>query len=475
MKSKMMMGSKEIKTLKKTMMVNKGDLDLYLDLFVDGEKVLSKKADSLVANFLRILFIQMGGKTDELLPTGYYLKADATIDSLSSGTNGLIRVKLTANKTYASTGGKAAIYGTNGVIDGIYDYNYISGYYLDLAGTTYASQTIEKGYVYIFSSYTASPIPSNENFSSPLIEVGNGNTAVNIADFCLANKIPNGSGTSELTYNSMIVAQDTNDSDSAQITFTRSFTNGSGAAVSINEIGMYSTLDNYGSVLIMRDIISSIEVANGKTLTVNYRIKTVLDSGADSGGFVLSFMRLLYRQFGQAERAIIDINNTSQSQHYGNATLKAIGTGGYNYNTSAAYSTSEPGWKQGIVLGTGSTEVSMSDYFLSEVIGHGTDSGEMVYYGGIIENFIIGDDYAQFDILRAVGNDSGDTITVNEYILTAGARDDASGTAVDIPNYLFTISRNVLDEGIVVADGEILKCVYTIKLIVSTDDSGSGN
>lgn len=472
-------GSSEIKKVKqinKTMLVNGGNLDLYLDLFLTDENgnkehVLTKKADSLVANFLRILFVQMGGKNDEAFPTGYRYSSEKTITSTSSGAGGAIRVYHDSPDSLMPDTGKAELYGTSDPnIDGVYDYVKVDGYRIDLTGTTYSASTTV-GSVRKWASYTGVNAPDEDNFDTPLIEVGYGTTAVGINDFCLAKRIANSSNEGGLTYNSMITAQDTNDATSAQITFTRSFTNNTGATTVVNEIGMRCSFDSAGgSVFIMRDLIpSSLNVSTGKTLTVNYRLKTELDSGLDPGGFTASFMRLLYRQFAQTTRAAFDINNVSRSEDQGHATLKVVGVGGKNYvgSSSNQATINEPGWKQGLVVGTGNTAVSMADYFLETVIEHGITSGKMVYYGGLAENFTIGADYAQFDIVKAIGNESGAPISVNEYALTAGGHDADAGDDSDIPEYLYMISRNVLSASETIEDGEILKLTYSIKVIVT--------
>jgi hypothetical protein len=167
----------------------------------------------------------------------------------------------------------------------------------------------------------------------------------------------------------------------------------------------------------------------------------------------------------RVQRAVFDINNTSRSYREDAITFNTIKNGGMN---KTGYYDEEEGYKHGIVIGTGNTAVSMSDYYLGTPIVHGTGSGQMLYYGGFAEGFTVGAGYAQFNISKAIENNSGGTITVKEYILT-GNSDNNTSSATDqwtYPRYLYTLTRNVLTTPVNVLDGEILKVVYTVKVVV---------
>jgi hypothetical protein len=223
----------------------------------------------------------------------------------------------------------------------------------------------------------------------------------------------------------------------------------------------------------MRDIIpDGVNVAAGKTLTVNYRIKTILGTGTDPGGFVANFMRLLYRHAGSSSRAVFDINNTSRTHRENLATFGAVKCGGFNIEYYTSSNEGEYGWKHGIVVGLGETAVSMGDYNLETSVEHGDTSNKMLYYGGFAENFTIGGDYAQFDIYKAIENNSGSTIQIKEYGLVGGAGD--ASTASDTNHYmryLYLLARNILTVPEDVLDGEILKVIYTIRVIVTGGES----
>lgn len=472
--------NKDEQVIRKELLINGGDLDLYLDLFITEngktEKILSKKADSILANFMRILYLQMCRDTRDNVMGGtfYYLGGNftgANITSLSSGTGGVFRINVN-NFIFSDypASGKITLGGFQGVsLDGRYNFTKISSSAIDIDGTTYSSGWVTgTGGGSAFFPITNLGNPYYWSFQSQGILVGSGTAAVTIDDQLLEKQIPNSSAQGGLTYGSTIVSQDTNDSTSAQITITRTFTNNTAFSVVLRELGMLQSAgsNNY-YLLTMRDVLpSDITVGSGATLTVNYRIKTVLGTGTDAGGFLASFMRLMYRHVGQTSRAVFDIDNTSRTNYPSNSSFCVLSGGGINVRNpnEAEY---QAGYKHGIVVGTGNTAVSMGDYYLQTPIQHGSGSGQMLYYGGFAEDFTVGSNYAQFSIYKAIENNSGASITVNEYALVCAA--DANTGLVSITNrfvYLFAVTRNVLSTGVTVLDQKVLKVVYTIKCVV---------
>ncbi len=487
-KQKRKIETREVKTIKKELLINGGDLDLYLDLFLtdengNTEKILTKKADSILANFLRILYLQMGRdvRDNAMGGTFYRRRTTATnITTISSGVGGVFRLTFGSSVVSSSeTTGKISLGGFQGItLDGTYTFTRISDTVLDIVGTTYiAGWTSGTGGAQIFVPITAMGSPSYRSFTSQSISIGTGTTLVAIDDFSLEKVIPSLSTTGGLTYNTGTTSQDTNDATSAQITFTRTFTNNSTATVQVNEIALFmkgGTLDY--EFMVMRDIISGgVNVAMGKTLTVNYRIKTTLDTGTDPGGFLTSFMRLLFRQVAQTDRAIFDINNASVTLAQTNTSFLAVKCGGEDIEY-AGLAEVPAGYKHGIIVGMGNAPVSMGDYYLETPIVHGVGSNQMLYYGGFADDFEVGADYAQFSIAKAIENNSGNSIQVNEYGLTGGS---AGVTAANdlimyynpFVTYLYLLTRNVLTEVVEVLDQQILKVVYTLRVIISGESS----
>jgi hypothetical protein len=109
------------------------------------------------------------------------------------------------------------------------------------------------------------------------ILVGTGNTAPTINDYMIETLIAHGVGAGQLQYGLVAFGAPASDATTSQITVTRDFANGSGGAITVNEIGLvcrapYGPATSIEYFLIVRDVIGGgINVPNGQTLTVNYR------------------------------------------------------------------------------------------------------------------------------------------------------------------------------------------------------------
>ena len=107
--------------------------------------------------------------------------------------------------------------------------------------------------------------------------VGTGSTAPTISDYVMETLIAHGVGGGQLQYSAITFGAPASDATTSQLTITRNFANGSGGAITVNEIGLvcqaaYSTAGTIGYFLLVRDVIGGgIAVPNGQTLTVNYR------------------------------------------------------------------------------------------------------------------------------------------------------------------------------------------------------------
>jgi hypothetical protein len=105
------------------------------------------------------------------------------------------------------------------------------------------------------------------------IVVGASDTPVSIGQYALISQIGHGTGSGQLQYQASTV-----DPLSKNATWffriIRTFTNGSGATVTIREIGLYVKLGTNGETcMFARDVPTSpINVPNGSTLTVRYII-----------------------------------------------------------------------------------------------------------------------------------------------------------------------------------------------------------
>lgn len=146
----------------------------------------------------------------------------------------------------------------------------------DTSGNTYPFPNN----IYIFD------VNSAINLDTRSIQVGIGNTAPTITDYALANKITHGVGAGQMQYGATTFGAPSAGATTSQFTVTRNFANGSGGAITVNEIGLVCTTydTTYTNMtatpkflLLIRDVIGGgIAVPNGETLTINYRPQAVV-------------------------------------------------------------------------------------------------------------------------------------------------------------------------------------------------------
>lgn len=106
------------------------------------------------------------------------------------------------------------------------------------------------------------------------IQVGSGTAKTTISDTSLGNVILNGTSSGQLEYGSTSVFTPTINSSTNQATMqvSRSFTNNSGANVTVSEVGLVLTTPNSTPFLVLHDLLPSpITVGNGQVLTVTYQ------------------------------------------------------------------------------------------------------------------------------------------------------------------------------------------------------------
>jgi hypothetical protein len=112
------------------------------------------------------------------------------------------------------------------------------------------------------------------------IVVGSGSTPQTYSDYALANQIKNGTGAGQMTYGAHTTASSYG-STSSYITISRTFTNQSGSAIVVREVGMIArnyAWDPYGlkydnKYIIARDVLANpVTVNNLGTLAVTYTL-----------------------------------------------------------------------------------------------------------------------------------------------------------------------------------------------------------
>ena len=172
-------------------------------------------------------------------------------------------------------------------------------------------------------------------------------------------------------------------------------------------------------------------------------------------------MYIMCPEFGGSSVTTVDIDNT--------------GTTGFASSGSIVFQVTHPGKdthmitrygantasRVGIVVGTGTNAVAITDYKLQTQIANGDGGSEFIYFGCWVYNHTVGATTASFDVERLFYNDSGGSITVNEIGVYTMTKVTTS------PNYAnFCVLRDKLSSGVAVADGEWLKVKYTVTVSV---------
>jgi hypothetical protein len=145
----------------------------------------------------------------------------------------------------------------------------------------------ESGTARGYPNQTTAPSGYNVNLStlgdvgdaSQGIIVGTSDTSNSLTTYALGGKITHGTGSGQLVYNAETIEDVTNPSgNDLQFRITRTFTNNSGATITVKEVGLlvrvYDTSNNPRSFLVARDVLPSpVDVPDGATLTIRYVVK----------------------------------------------------------------------------------------------------------------------------------------------------------------------------------------------------------
>lgn len=173
-----------------------------------------------------------------------------------------------------------------------------------------------------------------------------------------------------------------------------------------------------------------------------------------SESFVRQFLDLLQVQF-----ALASYNCPVSTRDTGNTLRDVVAgctanDGTFPCNGGAGVVT------HGIVVGTGSTAPTISDYVMETLIAHGVGAGQL-QYGAVTYGAPASDaTTSQFTITRNFANGSGGAITVNEAGLYVRALD--SGYTV---RYFMTV-RDVIGGGISVPNGQTLTLNYRPQAVI---------
>ena len=107
------------------------------------------------------------------------------------------------------------------------------------------------------------------------IRAGTGTTAVTISDYAVETPIAEGTGAGQLSHGATSVGAPSTVGSSRQFTIARTFTNNSGASITVNEVGLYSRYSTVYYFMLERSLLT-FSIANGASATVTYTIKVTV-------------------------------------------------------------------------------------------------------------------------------------------------------------------------------------------------------
>jgi len=123
-----------------------------------------------------------------------------------------------------------------------------------------------------YSAYTEFVVAAGYGSTSNGIVIGTSDTPYSPTQYKLQNIISHGSGAGQMLYGIQNIDQPQQVTGGYRVVLSRVFTNVSGASITVKEIGVYMSAYNVGSFMMARDVIPSVTVANGQSLTVRYII-----------------------------------------------------------------------------------------------------------------------------------------------------------------------------------------------------------
>ncbi len=288
------------------------------------------------------------------------------------------------------------------------------------------------------------------------IVIGNGTASVSPTDYALQSKIPNGTGSGQLSYDAHSFSPITSGGGVTSFSVVRSFANNSGGDISVSEVGiiiyhrLYEHDDRIGTVynetqyvLIIRDVFSTRTVPDGGGITVKYTFSI-------GGDFTEWFVYMLYGMFKKENQTITDVSGSSVTLvvYYSksvNATGRYTGPAVIPYLLAGDDDDSF-----GIVVGTGVTAFDQSQSALLGKIPQGTGSGQLDYNTHTTYDLEELTDKFRIKITRTFYNGSGATITVNEVGLYVHNRvyfSDGLGTYINT-DIKYMVARKVATQSI---------------------------
>ena len=472
-----------MRSLTQEVVTKEAGIDLELEVSMEGETIIKGRADSLVGNFLRMLYGMMGEVRGEASGRrvlaaheyfrGRYYKLNNSndnrrIDYINYANPPVVDFNHNERET-----NNALVYLDTNVpemtgwyydalnndhkmklhtIDGIDRQNGTISHSAADWSALDGSQWNEEMWITAVDFQTVGRV--EEMFRNPNIILGKNlsNKDSAIDDYWLEDPID------KLDTTGTTISEPAVQTYQSEITLSRTFTNNTNSDITVGEVGVMcrNHWNDYLWTLIARDNVSSFTISSGKSVTIDYTIKLTNGGG---GGMMSQFHQQLYRQFTDGHRVVRDINNSDRNNHQSEGQWILPSTGG---DVRPGTRGMRGQWI-GPVPGTDGTEVSNTNTSLLSQIPHGEAQGELYYYGTVVEDMHtdVANNEVYFDVSRILENRTGSTITVSETALYSGYYDDDNR---EYPRYSVMTSRHVLNTPIDIPAGEFFKLTYRLKV-----------
>jgi len=194
-----------------------------------------------------------------------------------------------------------------------------------------------------------------------------------------------------------------------------------------------------------------------------------------SHSFVQGFLKshFLFLNGSGTNVSITDVGGTgrsigSNSNQFENTFLStAPGRGGAGLTYGGRLSThanqkGSTSTNNGIVVGTGTTSVTPTDYQLATLVADGSSSGQIEYFSSSGGTFAVAGSTGSFVLERLFRTGSGGPITINEVGVYACVGRVGRTDVNDL--WHACIIRDIVSPGFAVADGAYMRVTYTISV-----------
>ena len=315
-------------------------------------------------------------------------------------------------------------------------------------------------------------------FSNGQIRLGRGTTANSVSTTAMDDPIPciassTDAGTFDPATTTPTIATPAVGATDSDIEIEQAFDNNSGASIDVEEVGIWALASSPSSSthyhhLMIRDVLgSTVTVNDGQTLTVTYNLKT--DVPATTGGILVQWNEIFYRQLTQTSREAKTIDNLNSVLGANAGNFRVAGYGG-NSKTGTATPLGEDADRYGIQLGSSTTSVVNTNYALQDGGGtdqrfpHGGGTDELYHSGTYVGDVETSGSNVEFTCHKVFDNQSGAGVTANDIGLYCSFYNVLAG------NYYATaahcLARFQIGGGITIPNNQLAKAEITIQITV---------